>query len=267
MNTLSKKIIVVGILSGVLSICACNETEEITENTEIVVTAVSATPDTITLATGEIRAVKAVVTPEGANQAIYWKSSDPNIATVANGIITGIAEGETTVTVNSIADASKKDEVTIKVIAASVPVESISIEVESTKMYIGDELPVRVIINPDNATNKEILWQNSNPKVAIIEDNKIKGLARGKTRFTVLAGTNVNLTASIEITVTDRSVPVESISASPEITVNITGNVADMSSLQSFSPPPNRFFAVPIGLEIIHSDDMSTTETAGLNMN
>jgi uncharacterized protein YjdB len=218
MNTLSKKMIVTGILFGILSVYACNETKDETEDIEIVVATVSATPENITLAVGEIRAVKAVVTPDGANQAIYWKSADHNIATVTNGIVTGIAEGETVVTVNSIADASKKDEVTVRVVAASVPVESISLEVESREIYIGDEIPIRAIIEPDNATNREILWQNSNPEVADIievEGNRmVRGLARGKARFTVLAGMNTNLTSSVEITVTDRSVPVESISIS-----------------------------------------------------
>jgi uncharacterized protein YjdB len=221
MNTLLKKlknIIVTGILSVILTVCSCNGTEDATENLEIVVASVSATPGNVTLAAGEIRAVKAVIAPDGANQAVYWKSANPDIATVANGIITGIAEGETVITVNSIADASKRDGVTVKVVAAAVPVESVSLEVESTSIYIDDELPLTVIIEPDNATNREILWQNSNPEAAVIIEGEggrvIKGLARGKTRITVLAGTNTNLTSSVEITVTDRRVPVESISVS-----------------------------------------------------
>jgi uncharacterized protein YjdB len=239
MNILVKKMIVVCILCNILLVYACNETE-ISETIEIAVATVSATPENMTLAVGEIRAVKALITPDGANQEIYWKSADPNIATVANGIITGIAEGETTVTVNSIENVSKKDEVTIKVVAAPIPVDSIKIEVESTEIYIDDELPITVIIKPDNATGREILWQNSNPVAAVVENNRIKGLARGKTTITVLAGTNVNIKSSVEITVTDRSVPVESIAVSQTSLAMAAGTTKNITSIVAPNDATNK---------------------------
>ncbi|MDR0698195.1 MAG: Ig-like domain-containing protein [Tannerella sp.] len=224
MKVFTGKLIIAALLSGTLMFGACNETDETTESREITVKTLSVTPENIILAAGEIRAAKATVTPDGANQEIYWKSADPNIATVANGIITGIAEGETTVSATSVVDATKSDELRIRVVKAAVPVESIVFDTAGKiEIYIGDEFPLQVIFTPENATNKEIIWRNSNPEAATLENGVIKGLARGTTVITAIAGADVNRKVSLEALVTDRDVPVQNISVSPEKIALVAG--------------------------------------------
>jgi uncharacterized protein YjdB len=220
-----KSLTVAVLLSGALIFGACSENDKVTEGNAIAIKALSVTPENIVLAVGEIRAAKATVTPDGANQEIYWKSADPNIATVANGIITGIAEGETTVSVTSITDVSKRYELRIQVVKAAVPVESIAFNTPGQiTIYIGDEFPLQVIFTPENVSNNEILWKNSNPAIATFENGIIKGLDRGATVITAMAGADVNKKVSLEVLVTNPGVPVESISVSPEKITLVAGN-------------------------------------------
>lgn len=224
MKNFADKLIIAALLSGALMFGSCSETDETTGSSEITIKTISITPENIILAVGEIRAAKATITPDGANQEIYWRSVDPSIATVANGIITGIAKGETRVLASSVADATKSAELRIQVVEAAIPVESIAFETtEKIEIYIGDELPLQVIVMPENATNKEIIWQNSNLDAASLENGVIKGLARGTTIITAMAGADVNKTASLEVLVTDRNVPVQSISVSPDKIALVAG--------------------------------------------
>lgn len=52
-----------------------------------------------TVAVGATKAITATVQPEGAsNKAVTWSTADQTIATVADGVITGVKAGKTTVT-------------------------------------------------------------------------------------------------------------------------------------------------------------------------
>jgi len=53
------------------------------------------------LLAGETATLKAILIPSDANKTVSWESSDPTIATVDKGTITGIAFGTTTITVTS----------------------------------------------------------------------------------------------------------------------------------------------------------------------
>ena len=103
----------------------CNNDDTTITRKDIRVEKLTAAPVVVTVPVGGIRAIQAEVTPLGANQMIYWKSADPEIAEVANGIITGISPGNTIVTVISVEDATKKDEISVTVIPNPIPVEEV----------------------------------------------------------------------------------------------------------------------------------------------
>ena len=75
-----------------------------------------------TLVVGETRALTVtVITRGGADRAVRWSSSDPDVATVnQTGSVTGVTEGVTRISVVSVADASKRDTVTVTVTASEV---------------------------------------------------------------------------------------------------------------------------------------------------
>lgn len=64
----------------------------------------------------------ATVLPENAtNKTVTWLSSDPAIATVVNGVVTGVAEGTVTITAKA---GNKSDSFTVKVNPAPVVLEN-----------------------------------------------------------------------------------------------------------------------------------------------
>ncbi len=75
--------------------------EEISEepSNEVYVTSISLNFRTISLDIGESKTVTASVYPTNAvNRQVTWNSSNPNIATVTSGLITGVSAGTTTIT-------------------------------------------------------------------------------------------------------------------------------------------------------------------------
>ena len=71
-------------------------------DTKIAVTDVKLDRDALTVNRGETAALTATVLPVNAtNQKLTWQTGDRTIATVKNGTVTGIGEGETTVTVTT----------------------------------------------------------------------------------------------------------------------------------------------------------------------
>jgi hypothetical protein len=70
------------------------------------VSAISVTPETLTLTVGDTGTITATVLPAGAtNKNVTWTSSDETIATVADGVVTPLTVGTTTITVTT-ADGS-----------------------------------------------------------------------------------------------------------------------------------------------------------------
>ncbi|KAA6311810.1 hypothetical protein EZS27_037138 [termite gut metagenome] len=116
---LSKKIdtscfllIMVFFVLAVLPI-ACGENGEKNEEEPIVpVTGISVTPDVVSLLPGGTQEITVAINPENASQKVTWTSSDPKIATVENGIIKAVKEGEykeatATITVTSVEDTAQ----------------------------------------------------------------------------------------------------------------------------------------------------------------
>jgi hypothetical protein len=82
-----------------------------------IVTGVSVTPDTATLAVGAKLGLTGVVTGSGVfNKAVTWETSDPEVATVsASGIVTAKSAGEVTITATSVYDGTKSGTATITI--------------------------------------------------------------------------------------------------------------------------------------------------------
>lgn len=71
-------------------------------DTKIAVTGVKLDQDALTVNRGETAALTATVLPANAtNQKLSWQTGDSKVATVSKGVVTGVGEGETTVTVTT----------------------------------------------------------------------------------------------------------------------------------------------------------------------
>ncbi|MDR1864023.1 MAG: Ig-like domain-containing protein [Bacteroidales bacterium] len=171
--------------------------------TLVPVESVTADPKELTLDVDAIRIISVTVKPEGANPNVSWTSADPAVATVDNGAVKGIAKGVTTITVASLADASKTDVVTVTVNDVLVN----EIRLPSSPMPAFLDRPTTVIpeIFPANAADKTFILENSSPATADVTQNQgvilITPREPGATIITVTSASNKSVTASLRVTV------------------------------------------------------------------
>ena len=142
-----------------------------------------------------------------------WSSSDESVATVdANGLVTAVAVGVTTIDVYSAYNPDIKNSIELTV--AEVPVEAVNITAPATpfEMTLGDEdVTLTATVTPADATDKKVTWSSSAPTVATIDETgKIHAVAAGTT--TIKATTANGKEASIELTV---NAPMATVTTAP----------------------------------------------------
>ena len=134
---------------------------------------------------------------------ITWSSSDlPNWLTLNSGTITGTptAAGASTFTVTATNDSGSDNKVytlTIK----SVPVASVSLNESNLSLYTGKTATLTATVTPENATNKAVTWESSNPDVATVTDGTVTAVKEGTATITATAADSSGVFATCTVTV------------------------------------------------------------------
>ena len=132
---------------------------------------------------GQEETIIATITPQNAtNKDIEWESTNKNVAIVKNGIISAIAEGTTEVIAKTIdGNISSKCRVEVK----PIMVEAISLNLTNLVLEENEKEQLKATITPQNATNKELMWESSNPSIVKVDQNGlITALAIGEAQIT-----------------------------------------------------------------------------------
>lgn len=81
-------------------------------------TSIKVSPDAVTILVGDTVSLNLTAEPWNAADTFTWTSSKPEVATVKDGVITGVAEGKTTIAVASATNPNITDtcEVTVKTV-------------------------------------------------------------------------------------------------------------------------------------------------------
>ena len=140
-------------------------------------------------ATLDLSALVVFTPADATNQMVTWKSEDETIATVdANGVVTGIKVGTTTISATSM-EGNYSDALVLTVAPISVKGIKILSGDENGIMRIGLNAPYAIAyeIIPANAANQNLTWESSDPEVAAVQNNQalIIGLKYGVTIITV----------------------------------------------------------------------------------
>lgn len=132
------------------------------------------------------------------NKDLTWKSEDSRVATVSqDGVVTALAAGETIIT--AAADNGVESSFTVKVL--EIPVSKITIINAPKEMACRDEMQLKVSVEPENATDKSIIWSTSNKDIADITlDGKLNTKSQGRT---IISAKNKNFEASFDLAVKD----------------------------------------------------------------
>ena len=187
-----KNYLLLALAAVALCFTACKKDNP--EPTPVAVTGISLDKTMVGLEIDESATVKAIIAPENAtNKAVEWSVADTAVATVSNGVVTGVAVGETTLTATTI-DGGHTATIPVKVVTEKVAVEKVLVNYPP-QINEGEEDFITVFVVPLDATNRNVTITLSDPEVLSIEykgpnteipqgdDYTIKGLKPGTCKI------------------------------------------------------------------------------------
>ncbi len=156
-------------------------------------------PSSINIPVGGSFEVEAKISPVDATyKELNWKSNDPNVATVNNGLIVGVSPGKTEIVVSTI---NKKITKRIVVNVSKVEIKEITLDKSNEVMKVGETLSLIKTVNPTSASNQTVYWDSSNTSVAIVNSNGvIKAVGVGRATITVRTSNGKVASCLIEVT-------------------------------------------------------------------
>ncbi|MGB7527884.1 Ig-like domain-containing protein [Sphingobacterium cellulitidis] len=133
---------------------------------------------------GEIFKLIATVKPENTtNKELVWESSNKAIATVVDGEVKGLKEGEVVITVKT-KDGSASATAKIKVV--TIKVSKITLNETQGTITVGNTFKLIAKVDPENAHNKALTWSSSNTTIATVDQNgNVIGKKEGEVIITV----------------------------------------------------------------------------------
>ncbi|MGC3946361.1 MAG: Ig-like domain-containing protein [Chryseolinea sp.] len=161
--------------------------EDVTGITQV--SSVSVSPTTLNLTMGSTGQLTKTISPSNAtNQTVTWTSSNPSVATVnATGLVTAVATGTTTVTVQT-ENGGKVANASVNV--SGIAVTGITAGPANVNIPAGNTLKLTPVIAPVNATNKNVNWVSANTAIATVDANGVvTAVSQGLTTIT---GTTVS---------------------------------------------------------------------------
>lgn len=150
-----------------------------------------------TIWNGDKLTLKATVTPSDASQNVTWKSSNINVATVSNGVVTGIGKGTATITATTADGTNLNSSCNVTV---NVKATGIALDITSTMMVPGETLTLSAIVAPNEA-NQDVTWKSDNSAVATVSNGVITAKATGTSTITATTVDGTNISTSCIITV------------------------------------------------------------------
>ena len=161
------------------------------------------------LTEGEAVTLKATVAPSNAsNKSVKWSTSNAKVATVSAGKVTAKSAGTATITVAAADGSGKKAvcKITVKakpVINPEVKVSNITLSLSDDTIYVGEKTKASVVVEPENATNKEVVYSVSDETVATIDakTGAIEAKKEGTVKVTATAADGSGIFAEKTLTV------------------------------------------------------------------
>ena len=178
--------------------------------TTVPVSGIKLDKSALSLEIGEKATVTATIAPADAtNKSITWSTANQTIATVNNGVVEGVATGETTITAKTN-DGGYSATIPVKVLPKTVKVTEIKLVGVPAETEKGRSTTFSAVITPADATDMSVTFTSSNPEVATVEFTKaesnyslalLKAVGNGKATITATANDGSGVKAEAEINV------------------------------------------------------------------
>lgn len=130
-------------------------------------------------------------------EPVTWESSDQGKATVENGIVTAVDNGEVTITAKS-----GEIEASLLLKANGIGVEEITLDREQDTLFIGYPVQLAATVLPENASYKTLSWESSALNIlSVDEQGNLTPLSEGIATITAQSLDNGSASATCTITV------------------------------------------------------------------
>ena len=199
------------------------------------VTGVVLDKTSIELTEGDVATLTATVTPENAtNKNLIWTCDNSSVATVQDGKVTAVSKGNAIISVIT-EDGGKTAICSVTVKEKIYPVVGVSLDKTSIELTEGDITTLAPIINPENATNRNVIWSSSNPAVAAVKDGQVTAISKGTATITVTTEDG-GKTATCSVSVKEKLYPVDGVTLD-KTSIELTEG--DVTELKATVTPSN----------------------------
>lgn len=252
--------------------------EDETTNSKTKITSLTATESTIYVEVGDTVKTKVKINPSDAtNKTLSWEAQSERIVFIDDYytksnygyvVVEGNKVGSTYI-VGSATDGSKKS-VKIKVVVTAkddeddddnddtVYVSNIKVNPSELELEVGESQTITATVKPTNATNKGLVWESHNTKVATVNQNGIiTAVGVGNTTITVTAKDGSEIMATIDVTVTAE----EEIVVVPDDT---TAPVVELTGADNVSIGQKVTLTVKVNEENLESFEITERSLLGL---
>ena len=174
---------------------ACGSDDDGGSEPLVAVTGISLDKSEISVFVGKTGTLTATVVPANAtNKKVTWLSSDTTVATVADGVVTGVKAGSAEITAKAGTFTAK----------ATVKVNDKGIELKSDAYAIAvDGKKATLTVTPVGLdSGYTVIWTSSDDAVATVADGVVTGVKAGSATITAkVTEGGKDYTATIDITV------------------------------------------------------------------
>jgi uncharacterized protein YjdB len=176
------------------------------------------TPNSLDIGVGATSSFTVNYNPsDTTEQGVTWSSSNPSVATVANGTVTAVGTGTATITATSSVNNSITGTATVNVI---IPVTGLSLNKTTLSLTKGGTDTLTVSFTPTTTTQTGVIWSSSDTSVATVSGGVVTAVGGGTATITATSSADSSITATCDVTVT---VPLTGISLPPTLTLGEGG--------------------------------------------
>ena len=155
------------------------------------------------LASGDTLALDVTATPADAKDVLVYASSNPEVVSVNQGVLSGKAPGSAKVTVKSQSGTAKCEIIVIvRNGQAETPITAINAPADVT-LKAGESLQLEVSAAPANHTDAIHFVSSDNRIVTVNTLGKLVGVAEGTAKVTVVSATGKKTTVNVNVQAKD----------------------------------------------------------------
>jgi uncharacterized protein YjdB len=171
---------------------------------------VTVAPGATTLSPGQTRQMSATVqADESVSKVVLWRSANPSVAMISSGgLVTGVAQGTTTITAVLAADTTRRGTASITIIAL---VRDVAVQPSAATVTTGETRQLTASVTADPGADRTIQWRSANSAVASVSNTGlVTGVSAGTAVITAVS--TADTTKQSTSTITVRSIPVVTVS-------------------------------------------------------